>query len=80
MTTKIDNYSFLKKELEFAKLEIANLHDDIHELSAERDALRAKIEQMEKIESAVQNLVKMKGRHNTEIAYRRLVATLEESK
>ena len=76
----MDNYSLLEKELEFAKLEIANLHDDIHELIDERDALRAKIERMEKIESAAQNLVKMKGRHNTEIAYRRLVATLEELK
>ena len=80
MTAKIDNYSFLEKELEFAKLEIINLHDDIHEWMDKCVALRAKIERMEKIESAAQNLVKMKGRHNTEIAYRRLVATLEESK
>lgn len=49
-------------------------------LIEERDALRANVERMEKIESAAQNLVKMKGRHNTEIAYRRLVAALEESK
>ena len=41
MTTKIDNYSFLEKELEFAKLEIANLHDDIHEWMDKCDALRA---------------------------------------
>lgn len=38
MTAKIDNYSFLEKELEFAKLEIANLHDDISELIDEREA------------------------------------------
>lgn len=38
------------------------------------------IERMGRIESAAQNLVKMKGRHNTEIAYQRLVAALEESK
>ena len=44
------------------------------------DAAVEMIERMDKIESAAQNLVKMKGRHNTEIAYRRLVATLEESK
>ena len=50
MTAKIDNYSFLEKELEFAKLEIANLHDDIHEWMDKCDALRAKIEQLEKQE------------------------------
>ena len=44
------------------------------------DAAIEMIERMERIESAAQNLVKMKGRHNTEIAYQRLVATLEESK
>ena len=38
------------------------------------------IERLEQIEAAAQNLVKMKGRHNTEIAYQRLVAALEESK
>ena len=44
-------------------------------------AINAAIEmigRMERIESAAQNLVKMKGRHNTEIAYQRLVAALEE--
>lgn len=46
----------------------------------ERDTLRANVERMEKIVSAVQNLVKMKGRHNTKIAYRQLVAALEEFK
>lgn len=53
MPTKIDNYSFLEKELEFAKLEIINLHDDIHELIAERDALRAKIERTHELEIAL---------------------------
>ena len=46
-------------------------------------AINAAIEmigRMERIESAAQNLVKMKGRHNTEIAYQRLVAALEKSK
>ena len=38
------------------------------------------IERLKKIESAAQNLVKMKGRHNTEIAYQRLVAALENLK
>lgn len=50
MTAKTDNYSFLEKELEFAKLEIANLHDDIHEWMDKCDALSAKIEHMEKQE------------------------------
>ena len=44
------------------------------------DAAIEMIGRMERIESAAQNLVRMKGRHNTEIAYQRLVAALEESK
>ena len=44
------------------------------------DAAVEMIERLKKIESAAQNLVNMKGRHNTEIAYQRLVAALEESK
>ena len=44
------------------------------------DAAVEMIGRMERIESAAQNLVKMKGRHNTEIAYQRLVAALEKSK
>lgn len=44
------------------------------------DAAIEMIERGERIESAAQNLVKMKGRHNTEIAYQRLVAALEEPK
>lgn len=44
------------------------------------DAAVEMIERMERIEAAAQNLVKMKGRHNTEIAYQRLVAALEETK
>ena len=44
------------------------------------DAAVEMIERMDRIESAAQNLVKMKGRHNTEIAYQRLVAALEKSK
>ena len=44
------------------------------------DAAVDMIERLEQIEAAAQNLVKMKGRHNTEIAYQRLVVALEESK
>ena len=44
------------------------------------DAAVEMIERLKEIESAAQNLVKMKGRHNTEIAYQRLVAALEETK
>ena len=43
------------------------------------DAAVEMIERMNRIESAAQNLVKMKGRHNTEIAYQRLVAALEKT-
>ena len=44
------------------------------------DAAVDMIERLEQIEAAAQNLVKMKGRHNTEIAYQRLVVALEKSK
>ena len=53
---------------------------DSYEIGKAIDAAIEMIERMKRIESAVQNLVKMKGRHNTEIAYQRLVAALEESK
>ena len=46
----INRLEAAEKERDFAKVEIARLHDDIHELTDERDALRAKIEQMEKQE------------------------------
>ena len=44
------------------------------------DAAIAMIDRLEQIEAAAQNLVRMKGRHNTEIAYQRLVDALEKSK
>ena len=44
------------------------------------DAAVEMIEQVGRVEAAATDLVRMKGRHNTEIAYRRLVAALEESK
>jgi hypothetical protein len=53
---------------------------DPREIGAAIDAAVEMIERLEQIEAAAQNLVKMKGRHNTEIAYQRLVAVLEESK
>ena len=58
-----------------------NLEDipqpDPREIGEAIDAAVEMIERSERIELAVQNLVKMKGRHNTEIAYQRLVAVLE---
>ena len=51
-----------------------------HDIGEAIDAAVEMIERMERIEAAAQNLVKMKGRHNTEIAYQRLVAALEKSK
>ena len=56
------------------------LRPSSNELGAAIDAAVEMIERMEQIEAAAQNLVKMKGRHNTEIVYQRLVAALEESK
>ena len=53
---------------------------DPREIGEAIDAAIEMIGRMERIESAAQNLVKMKGRHNTEIAYQRLVAALEKSK
>lgn len=53
---------------------------DSREISEAIDAAIEMIERMERIEAAAQNLVKMKGRHNTEIAYQRLVDALEKSK
>ena len=53
---------------------------DPREIGEAIDAAVEMIGRMERIESAAQNLVKMKGRHNTEIAYQRLVAALEKSK
>ena len=53
---------------------------DPREIGEVIDAAVEMIERMERLESAAQNLVKMKGRHNTEIAYQRLVAALEKSK
>jgi len=53
---------------------------DPREIGEAIDAAIEMIERMERIEAAAQNLVKMKGRHNTEIAYQRLVDALEKSK
>ena len=53
---------------------------DPREIGAAIDAAVEMIERLEQIEAAAQNLVKMKGRHNTEIAYQRLVDALEKSK
>ncbi len=53
---------------------------DPREIGEAIDAAVEMIERMERLEFAAQNLVKMKGRHNTEIAYQRLVAALEKSK
>lgn len=50
---------------------------DPREIGEAIDAAVEMIERMERIEAAAQNLVKMKGRHNTEIAYQRLAARLE---
>lgn len=58
----------------------------IDSLRAENDALCKEIEsltrQRDLAVSAIENLVKQKGRHNTEIAYKKLVdvlATIKES-
>ena len=55
-------------------------YPDPREIGEAIDAAVEMIERMDKIESAAQNLVKTKGRHNTEIAYQRLVVALKESK
>jgi hypothetical protein len=40
-------------------------------------AMDRRIEELERVESAARNLVKVKGRHHSEQAYQRLVAALE---
>ena len=54
--------------------------EDQYQVMEAIDAAIEMIERLEQIEAAAQNLVKMKGRHNTEIAYQRLVDALEKSK
>lgn len=46
----LDRLEAAENDLDFAKVEIARLHDDIHELTDERDALQAKIADMEQQE------------------------------
>jgi len=53
---------------------------DPREIGEAIDAAVEKIERKKRLEFAAQNLVKMKGRNNTEMAYQRLVAALEKSK
>jgi hypothetical protein len=54
--------------------------DDPHRVMEAIDAAIKMIEQVGRVEAAATDLVRMKGRHNTEIAYQRLVAALEKSK
>lgn len=53
---------------------------DPREIGLAIDAAIEMIEQVGRVEAAAKDLVRMKGRNNTEIAYMRLVAALEESK
>ena len=50
MNELLDRLEEVERERDFAKTEIARLHDDIHELTDERDELRAKIAVMERQE------------------------------
>lgn len=49
-------------------------------LSCENADLRARCENAETIAEAARNLIAQKGRHNTEIAYKRLSSAIEASK
>lgn len=51
---------------------------DTHQLGLTIDAAVELIERMSAIEEAAKNLVKVKGRHHSEIAYKRLVDALEK--
>ena len=72
--------TILRQFNEWRRLEDDALPYSEVEIGEAIDAAVEMIGRMERIESAAQNLVKMKGRHNTEIAYQRLVAALEKSK
>lgn len=79
--TPAETTAILRQFNEWRRGELDDLSmPDPREIGEAIDAAIEMIERMEKIESAAQNLVKMKGRHNTTIAYERLVAALEESK
>jgi hypothetical protein len=50
-------------------------------MGASREAaLMARVAELERVEAAAQNLVKVKGRHHSEIAYQRLVVALEKGR
>lgn len=55
-------------------------HHEAEKVIALKRELAAVKERANSIESAAQNLIEQKGRHNTELAYKRLVEALEKSK
>lgn len=57
---------------------IAQLESDLATAEQDSRQKQARIERLEKIVSAAQNLVKVKGSHHSEIAYQRLVDALKE--
>ena len=78
--TPTETAAFLRRYNEWRRDDEDISQFDPREVGAAIDAAVEMIERLEQIEAAAQNLVKMKGRHNTEIAYQRLVAALEKSK
>ena len=78
--TPAETAAFLRQFNEWRRGDEDIPQPDPREIGEAIDAAIEMIGRMERIESAAQNLVKMKGRHNTEIAYQRLVAALEKSK
>ena len=83
MTNCAETAAILRQFNEWRRCDEDIPQPDTREIGEAIDAaieMIERMERMERIESAAQNLVRMKGRHNTEIAYQRLVAALEESK
>ena len=78
--TPADAASILRQFTKWLRVNKDDPHLESREINQAINAAIEMIGRMERIESAAQNLVKMKGRHNTEIAYQRLVAALEKSK
>lgn len=75
--TQTEWSSFLKGSKRNLASEAA---DAISVLQSELAAVRQELEEAWKIREAAENLIKVKGRHHTEIAYQRLITALDAAR
>ena len=78
-----DEVNKLTRQLEVAKASLSRWESVFGHLGTPDEVgneWAAMSDRIAVLESSIKNLVKVKGRHNTEIAYQRLVAALEKSK